>query len=164
MHHDPLDYPSLLQDALRGLVRRCLEIVAEQGFSGEHHFFLSFDTRAPGVVLPPHLLEQYPEEMTIVLKSQFRDLAVDTEAFSVGLFFAGVAHYLTIPFDALLSFVDPSAEFQLVFQTPSPAEAVPESEVPSVPRAVESDPTPSDAAADTPSDNVVSLAGFRKRQ
>ena len=70
MSDDPLDYPILLQDALRGVVRRGLEIVAEQGFTGEHHFYITFLTGAPGVVMPPHLRDSYPDEMTIVLKTQ----------------------------------------------------------------------------------------------
>ena len=90
MSQDSLDYQILLQDALRGLVRRSLEIVAEPGFTGDHHFYLSFRTGAPGVVMPPHLRDTYPDEMTIVLKTQFKDLVVTEEAFSVGLYFGGV--------------------------------------------------------------------------
>lgn len=121
MNQDPLDYQILLQDALRGLVRRSLEIVAEQGFTGDHHFYLSFRTGAPGVVMPEHLRDSYPDEMTIVLKTQFKDLTVDDDAFSVGLYFSSVLYYLTIPFAALVTFTDPSASFQLMFQPPADA-------------------------------------------
>ena len=95
---DPLDYGALLQDALRHLVRRSLGIVAEQGMPGDHHFYLSFRTTHPGVVMPPHLRDSYPEEMTIVLKTQFHDLVVDDDTFSVGLVFSGVRYGLTVPF------------------------------------------------------------------
>lgn len=123
MSQDPLDYQVLLQDALRGLVRRSLEIVAEQGFTGDHHFYLSFSTSAPGVVMPPHMRDSYPDEMTIVLKTQFKNLTVTEEEFSVGLFFGGVLYYLTVPFGAVLGFADPSADFHLGFQ---PGSADPE--------------------------------------
>ena len=116
MSQDPLDYQLLIQDALRGLVRRSLEIVAEQGFTGDHHFYITFSTGAPGVVMPHHLRDSYPEEMTIVLKTQFQDLTVDAEMFSVGLFFSGVLYYLTVPFAAVIRFVDPSASFGLDFE------------------------------------------------
>ncbi len=121
---DPLDYGLLLQDALRGVVRRCLSIVAREGLPGDHHFYLAFRTQAPGVEMPAHLRDQYPETMTIVLKTRFRDLSVGEDAFSVGLYFSGALCYLTIPFDALLAFTDPAAEFQLAFQDlPEDAEA-----------------------------------------
>ncbi len=116
MSQDPFDYQVLLQDALRGLVRRSLEIVADGGFTGDHHFYLSFSTGAPGVVMPSHLRDSYPDEMTIVLKTQFKDLTVDEDAFSVGLYFSSVLYYLTVPFAALVGFSDPSASFQLMFQ------------------------------------------------
>ncbi len=154
MNRDPLDYQVLLQDALRGLVRRSLEIVAEQGLPGDHHFYLAFRTGAPGVVMPPHLRDSYPDEMTIVLKSQFKDLTVDEEAFSVGLFFSGVLYYLTVPFDAMTAFVDPSAEFQLGFQSPAGEEAEPAAE--------DAEEAPAEEAEEA-ADNVVAFSGFRKK-
>ncbi len=154
MSQDPLDYQILLQDALRGLVRRSLEIVAEQGFTGDHHFYLVFRTGAPGVVMPPHMRDSYPDEMTIVLKTQFKDLTVTEEWFSAGLFFGGVLYFLTVPFDALVAFSDPSVGFQLVFQ----------------PTADDSEETPSEPATagsaedgESPADNVVAFSGFRKK-
>ena len=155
---DPLDYRILLQDALRGVVRRSLEIVAEQGLPGDHHFYLSFQTGYTGVVMPPHLRQQYPQEMTIVLKTQFQELTVTEEAFSVGLFFGGVLHYLTIPFESLLSFADPAAGFQTAFQPIDDLTADPEETAPGEP----ADPTGDEPQATT--DNVVSLAGFRKKK
>ncbi|MEM7351039.1 MAG: ClpXP protease specificity-enhancing factor SspB [Acidobacteriota bacterium] len=179
MSQDPFDYAVLLQDALRQLVRRSLELVAEQGFCGEHHFYLSFDTQAPGVILPHNLQEQYPEEMTIVLKTQFRDLLIDDDSFSVVLFFGGVPHQLTIPFAALRSFADPSASFQLVFPAVDDEEdvraddvgdedaradegAAPEGELAVMPVADETEAEPATDAGPA-KDNVVSIAGFRKK-
>lgn len=157
MSQDPLDYQDLLQEALRGLVRRSLEIVAEQGFPGEHHFFVSFATGAPGVVMPPHLRDSYPDEMTIVLKTQFQDLAVTAEEFSVGLFFGGVLYYLTIPFAAVLAFADPSANFHLGFRPVSGEEE----QAPKVEE--EGGAAAADAEdAEPAADNVVAFSGFRK--
>ena len=161
MSHDPLDYRSLLQDALRGVVRRSLEIVAEQGFPGEHHFYISFKTGASGVVMPPHLQQQYPDEMTIVLKTQFQDLTVGEETFSIGLFFGGVLHYLTIPFDALSSFADPAAGFQTAFQPlTEEADETAEMELDEATEGGEAD----DSEDESTTDNVVSFAGFRKKK
>ncbi len=151
MSHDPLDYGLLIQDALRSVARRSLEIVGTQGMPGEHHFYLSFNTQMPGVVIPPHLKDSYPEEMTIVLKTQFQDLVVDDEAFSVGLFFSGKLHHLVVPFCALLTFSDPSAELQLTFQA-------------AMPTAEESDELEVAEEDGVTGDNVVSFSGFQKRR
>lgn len=156
MRLDPLDYQHLIQDALRGVARRSLEIVADQGMPGDHHFYISFRTDAAGVVMPPHLRDRYPEEMTIVLKTQFQDLDVGADAFSVGLYFGGVLHYLIIPFEALLSFADPAVNFQVDFH-----QVVEEGEAEATGSASSE---PADAAGDTPADNVVSLSGFRKKK
>ena len=159
MNHDPLDYQILLQEALLGLVRRSLEIVAEQGFSGDHHFYLTFRTEAPGVSIPDHLRDSYPEEMTIVLKTQFKDLLVTEEAFSVGLWFSSVLYYLTVPFAALTSFSDPASGFQLMFQPVNAGELAAEgSEEPAV------EPEAGAAGEMPASDNVVSFAGFQKKK
>ena len=112
---DPLDYARLMQHALRGVVRDALGLAAEEGLPGEHHFYVSFDTRHPGVDMPDWLQAQHPEELTIVLQHEFWDLAVAGDRFSVGLSFSGRPVTLTIPFDAVLTFVDPHAEFGLKF-------------------------------------------------
>jgi hypothetical protein len=113
---DHIRYDLLAQDALRGMVRTVLIDAAKKGLPGEHHFFISFDTRADGVRISPRLREQYPDEMTIVLQHQFWDLKVGEDSFEVGLSFNGIAERLTIPFAALKSFVDPSAQFALQFE------------------------------------------------
>ncbi len=158
MSDDPLDYPILLQDALRGVVRRGLEIVVEQGFPGEHHFYISFLTGAPGVVMPPHLRDSYPDEMTIVLKTQFKDLTVAADGFSVGLFFRGVLYYLTVPFAAVVVFADPSADFHLGFQ-PAADEEAPDADE----EAAAGGESEAGEDAGGATDNVVAFSGFRKK-
>ena len=114
---DHLRYDILAQTALRGMVRGVLADVARKGLPGDHHFYVTFDTRAEGVRLSPRLLEQYPEQMTIVLQHQFWDLKVSEEALEVGLSFSGVAEKLIVPFEAITAFVDPSVQFALQFET-----------------------------------------------
>src|SRR5262249_19662736 len=113
---DQIRYDLLAQEALRGLVRTVLTDTARKGLPGEHHFFISFDTRADGVKLSPRLREQYPEEMTIVLQHQFWDLKVGDDGLEVGLSFGGVGERLVVPYAAIKSFVDPSVQFALQFE------------------------------------------------
>jgi hypothetical protein len=113
---DHIRYDILAQEALRGMVRNLLIDAAKKGLPGEHHFFISFDTRADGVRLSTRLRAQYPEEMTIVLQHQFWDLKVGDDGFEVGLSFNGVAERLSVPFAAIKSFVDPSVQFALQFE------------------------------------------------
>lgn len=110
-----LDYPRIVQEAFRDVVRRVLVRVAEHGLPGEHHFYVGFRTDRPGVEIPRHLRDQYPEEMTVILQHQYWDLAVDEEAFSVSLIFNAHRQCVRVPFSALTAFVDPSAEFGLRF-------------------------------------------------
>jgi hypothetical protein len=114
---DHIRYDILAQEALRGVVRRVLIDAAKKGLPGEHHFFITFDTRAPGVRMSDRLRAQHPEEMTVVLQHQFWDLTVAEHAFEVGLSFNGVPERLLVPFDAIKSFVDPSVQFGLQFET-----------------------------------------------
>lgn len=124
MDPDKIDYPAILQDALREAVRRILEQVAEHGLPGEHHFYVGFQSRFPGVEVPRFLREQYPEEITIILQNQFWGLEVEPEAFSVLLSFGGSRQRLRVPFAALTAFADPSVDFGLRFQEAgSPEEA-----------------------------------------
>lgn len=116
MDPDKIDYPAIFQDALRDVVRRVLEQVAEHGLPGEHHFYIGFRSQYPGVEVPRFLREQYPEEITIILQNQFWGLEVDPEAFSVLLSFGGARQRLYVPFAALTTFGDPSANFGLRFQ------------------------------------------------
>ena len=117
MTTDYIRYDILAQNALRGVVRTVMADAAKKGLRGEHHFKISFDTTAAGVKLSPHLREQYPQEMTIVLQHQFWDLEVGDEAFEVGLSFSGIPERLRVPFEAITGFFDPSVEFGLQFAT-----------------------------------------------
>jgi hypothetical protein len=114
---DHIRYDLLTQQALRSVVRTVLIDAAKQGLPGEHHFYISFDTRAPGVKVSPRLRTQYPEDMTIVLQHQFWDLIVSEQGFEVGLSFNGVPERLIVPFDAVKGFFDPSVQFGLQFET-----------------------------------------------
>lgn len=116
MQANPLDYPRLVQDALRGVVRRSLNYVQSHGLPGEHHFYLAFATTAPGVSLSEDLRRRYPEQITIVLQHDFRDLEVDHEFFSVTLRFDGTPRRIRVPFAALVSFYDPASQFALRFE------------------------------------------------
>jgi uncharacterized protein len=114
---DHIRYDILTQDALRGVVRTVLEDAARNGLPGEHHFYIAFDTRADGVKLSQRMRAQYPEEMTVVLQHQFWDLVVTDEQFEVGLSFGGVPERVLVPFAAIKSFVDPSVQFGVQFET-----------------------------------------------
>lgn len=125
MDPDTIDYPAILQDALRDAVRRVLEQVAEHGLPGEHHFFIGFHTGFPGVQVPRFLRDQYPEELTIILQHQFWELEVTPDDFSVVLLFGGQRQRLVVPFAALTAFADPSADFGLRFEGSVQEEAAP---------------------------------------
>ena len=116
MAEDLIRYDILAQDALRGVVRKVLSEVARTGLPGEHHFYVTFATHAPGVRISSRLLGQYPEEMTIVLQHQYWDLTVTEHAFEVGLSFNGIPERLLVPFTAVKGFVDPSVQFGLQFE------------------------------------------------
>jgi hypothetical protein len=113
---DQIRYDLLTQQALRGVVRGVLADTAKKGLPGDHHFYISFDTRAEGVHLSDRLRAQYPDEMTIILQHQFWDLKVGDDEFEVGLSFGGVPERLTIPFEAINGFFDPSVQFGLQFE------------------------------------------------
>jgi hypothetical protein len=172
MAEDLIRYDILAQDALRGVVRKVLAEVSKTGLPGEHHFFISFATRAPGVRISTRLLAQYPEDMTIVLQHQYWDLVVTEHAFEVGLSFNGVPERLHVPFTALRGFLDPSVQFGLQFETvtrqdlapaadPAPAAPPPAAAAPAAaaPAAEESE---EEAPAAAPG-QVVSLDAFRKK-
>lgn len=113
-----IDYESLAQDAMRGVVRTVLARTAKSGLPGDHHFYISFDTQAPGVVISKRLRDKYPEEMTIVLQHRFWDLNVTEERFEVKLTFDGIPERLVVPFSALKIFFDPSVRYGLQFEAP----------------------------------------------
>ena len=121
MSNDLIRYDLLVQDALRGAVRKVLSEVAKEGLPGEHHFYITFRTHAPGVRLSTAMREQYPDVMTIILQHQFWDLSVSETNFEVGLSFRNVPERLLVPFDAVTEFYDPSVQFGLKFEVEEPA-------------------------------------------
>jgi uncharacterized protein len=114
---DHIRYDLLAQAALRGVVRTVLTDTASKGLPGDHHFKITFNTTAPGVKLSGRMRAQYPQTMTVVLQHQFWDLAVNDDAFEVGLSFGGVPERVVVPFDAITAFFDPAVQFGLQFET-----------------------------------------------
>jgi hypothetical protein len=112
-----LDYGNLMHSAMRGLIREVLNEVAAHGLPGEHHFFITFDTTHPDAELADWLSDRYPTEMTVVMQHWFTGLEVTEDGFSVTLNFGDHPEPLYIPFDAIKTFVDPSVEFGLRFET-----------------------------------------------
>ncbi|MFN4192283.1 MAG: SspB family protein [Tabrizicola sp.] len=112
-----IDYGNLMHKAMRGLIQSVLTEVAEHGLPGAHHFFITFDTTHPDVQMADWLKERYPTEMTVVLQHWFENLTVTDDGFSVTLNFGNSPEPMVIPFDALRTFVDPSVEFGLRFET-----------------------------------------------
>jgi hypothetical protein len=152
-----LPYDQWMEESLRYVVIRALQHAATEGLPGRHHYYITFRTDYPGVVIPNRLLEKYPQEMTIVLQHQFRDLVADERSRIIGvtLSFGGVSATLTVPLDAVSAFVDPSIQYGLRFtvkmpEKPAPVEAPPEA------------PAPAPEASAAP--QVVSLDAFRKRR
>lgn len=131
---DHLRYDLLTQDALRGVIRMVLNEAATKGLPGEHHFFITFDTRAEGVQISPRLKASYPQEMTIVLQHQFWDLKITEDDFEVGLAFNGIPERLHIPLKAVKAFHDPAVQFGLQFTVEPEAGAAAEPPVPAVDR------------------------------
>ena len=123
---DQIRYDLLTQQALRSVVRNVLADAAKKGLPGDHHFYITFDTKAPGVRISERLLGQYPEEMTIILQHQFWDLTVGDDEFEVGLSFGGVPEKLTVPFEAINGFFDPSVQFGLQFEEVTEGEQQPQ--------------------------------------
>lgn len=130
MSEEPVDslipYDEIVQEALRAVVGRVLGQVEASGgeLPGAHHFYITFKTGAPGVDIPVHLRERFPDEMTIVLQNKFWDLRVGEEQFSVGLSFNQIPSTLVVPFSAITAFVDPAVDFGLQFQAVVPDDAI----------------------------------------
>ena len=141
-----------MQEALRHVVVRALNHAQAEGLPGQHHYYITFRTDYPGVVIPARLRAKYPQEMTIVLQHQYDDLLVDEagRSFAVSLSFGGVRSALTVPLDAVSAFADPHVQFGLRFEVAAPAQPEP------APLALEA------PVAETP--QVVSLDAFRRRK
>ena len=158
---DEMHYEAMAQDALRGVVKMALKRAASpQGLPGEHHFYITFKTKAQGVSGPPELLVQYPDEMRIVLQHQYWDLAPGETFFAVTLKFGGQPRRLSIPYAAVTQFFDPHAQFMLQFTGPPPEASEDRAPEPGPDEASAASETPA-AAGDEP--KVVSLDQFRKK-
>jgi hypothetical protein len=167
---DHIRYDVLARDAMRGVLRRVMTDAAKQGLPGDHHFYITFLTQAEGVKVSSRLMAQYPEEMTIILQHQFWDLVVTDDRFEVGLSFGGVPERLVVPFAAIKSFLDPSVQFGLQFDTAEAVAAKP-NEAPSSTAVAPAAAAPQDATAPdadgdkkpTEGGEVVRLDRFRKK-
>jgi hypothetical protein len=153
-----LPYDQWMEEAMRGVVARALSHVAVEGLPGQHHFYITFRTDYPGVVIPPRLLAKYPEEMTIVLQHQYDRLHVDEAGkfFGVSLSFGGILSPLTIPLGAISAFVDPHVQYGLRFNVATPKQIAPPAPEPPAPVLPAAEP------GETP--QVVSLDAFRRRR
>lgn len=158
MVDDYLDYGKLIDEAMHDVVRKSLVLVEEHGLPLDHHFFITFLTRYPGVVISDELQERYPDEMTIVIQHQFWDLEIQQDYFSIVLSFDNVKQSLTIPFNALVSFADPSVKFGLQFQL-EPIEPM----IPDDPSHSNNVPALSNSKKSS-NNNVVQLDSFRKKK
>ena len=161
---DTIPYGQLMHRAMRGLMRELLIDISKAGhLPGEHHFFITFDTNHPGVDIADWLRERYPEDMTVVMQHWFDNLVVSEDRFAVTLNFGDQPEPLVIPFDAIRTFVDPSVEFGLRFETHESDEADDFDDVPESPMIVIEEDEEDDAE-DTPKGEaeIVSLDSFRK--
>lgn len=165
MTEDLIDFAKLIDDALRGVLRRALERATDCGLPGLHKFYITFETKKPGVTISSALAAQYPEEMTIVLEHQFWDLDITEEAFSVTLSFGGKREQLFIPFDAVSAFVDPSVKFGLQFSSTEGARIAGSSSGSDQPQeAIVNDETGiSDPNGGTKDGTIVALDSYRKK-
>lgn len=177
MAEDQIRYDILAQEALRGVMRKVLAEVARTGLPGNHHFFITFMTGAPGVRISSRLRERYPEQMTIVIQFQYWDLKVTDTGFEVGLSFSDVPEKLEIPFSAVRGFYDPSVNFELEFEvkTETADDEAPAAEPVAISKPAEHKPASKkkavdseakeaqDEAAPAKSADVVSLDAFRKK-
>jgi hypothetical protein len=183
MADDHIRYDILAQEALRGVMRKVLTEVARTGLPGNHHFFITFVTNAPGVRISSRLHERYPDQMTIVIQYQYWDLKVTDTGFEIGLSFSDVPEKLEIPFSAVRGFYDPSVSFELEFDVkPETAEAEqpvaalptiepqPLEDGPKKPATGKKAPTKGKAKAEAEAEDaegkgaeVVSLDSFRKK-
>ncbi len=152
-----MDYEAMVPGSLRALMATALGEIASQGLLGDHHFYITYDTRLDGVQMPDSLRAQYPEAITIVLQHEFWDLKVTDEDFSVSLAFNGVPNHLVVPFNAVIGFADPSVNFSIQYNVPQ-----------SDGRAATAPPPRDEPVADedSPDDKpgeVVTLDAFRKK-
>jgi hypothetical protein len=183
MATDLIRYDLLVQDALRSVVRKVLADTARSGLVGEHHFNIAFKTQAPGVVVPPAVRQRFPDEMSIILQHEFWDLVVTRDGFEVSLNFSRKRERLTVPFDSITGFTDPSVPFGFKLEprvaepaaSPAPAPAKQQTSPPAPAKPAPAKPPAQPVAAPKsaqraekpaePADEakVVSIDAFRKK-
>jgi uncharacterized protein len=168
MPEDLMRYDQLAQSALRGVVREALRRVERSGLPGDHHFYIQFNTRFPGVSIGERLAQKYPREMTVVLQHQFYNLEVSDDRFQVELTFDNVAEKLIIPFASVKGFLDPAVQFGLQFEISqaeetagTPADTKDKSSETGAEAGVTAGADQTTEDSDTP--KVVSLDSFRKK-
>ncbi|WP_187430087.1 hypothetical protein ROLI_023750 [Roseobacter fucihabitans] len=163
-----IDYGNLMHEAMRGLIKKVLEDISANGLPGSHHFFITFDTSHPDAELADWLSDRYPGEMTVVMQHWYENLDVGVDGFAITLNFGDAPEALYIPYDAIKTFVDPSVEFGLRFETQDEEEARPGTELakrPNAPLPAVKTPTKTDAdskKSDAKDAEIVSLDSFRK--
>jgi hypothetical protein len=179
MGADLIRYDLLVQDALRSVVRKVLSDATRDGLRGEHHFNISFKTHAPGVVLPASIKQRYPDEMAIILQHEFWDLTVGADHFEVSLNFSRKPERISIPFDAITGFSDPSVPFGFKLEprvaeaaqeakpatppAPKAAAASKKDQAPKKDEAAKSAEKPAEEPDEAASHKVVSIDAFRKK-
>lgn len=156
MVQDNIHYPSLIDTAMRSVVRDVLKKILTSGLPGDHHFYISFNTTFPGVKISETLKSKYPKEITIVLQHQFWDFKVEDHQFSVTLSFSGVPEKLTVPYAALTAFADPSVKFGLQFQPTEMFDVEMAEPQEAISVTVKSEP-------EDASEKIISLDTFRKK-
>ena len=152
---EEIDYGNLMHNAMRSLIQDVLAEVKNNGLPGEHHFFITFDTNHVEVEMASWLKERYPTEITVVMQHWYDDLDVRDDGFSVTLNFGDTPEHLVIPYEAIVTFVDPSVEFGLKFESSEDADNNEE------PAAFSSDGYDSQKT-DKETGQIVSLDSFRK--
>ncbi len=173
MPEDLMRYDQLAQSALKGVVREALRKVEKSGLPGEHHFFIQFNTRFPGVSIGERLSQKYPREMTVVIQHQFFNLQVLEDRFQVELSFDNIPEKLVVPFASIKGFLDPAVQFGLQFEVASTEDVSstepkeePKSKLETKPKSISKaakDDVPKDDEAVAEKPNVVSLDAFRKK-
>jgi len=158
MSEDLLRYDLMIEAALRDVVRETVETVARDGLPGDHHFYITFLTKFPGVKVPDYLRKQYPDEMTIVLQYQFFGLKLEDDAIQVTLSFNNIKENLVVPIDSITTFADPSVNFALQFQNSGDGGDDGESD-----DAPDGDGEDSDKEKEEKRGEVISLDKFRKK-
>jgi len=162
MSEDQINYPYIIDQAMRGVVRDVLRKVQANGLPMSHHFFISYSTQHPDVRMSEQLRAKYPKEITIVMQHQFWDFKVEENQFHVTMSFGGVPEKLTIPFAALIGFADPSIKFGLQFQAPEFFEDV-SAEIVATSPAKSEEKIEQKITLEDDGEKIISLDAFRKK-